>query len=126
MVRLSVDEMYDRIGKPGKGYDLEEGKRIAKRLEELGVDAINVSSACYDTYNYWLEPTSFEPGWRAYLAKAIKETVNIPICAANFMRSPNRLKGSLKMEFRISLVLPAVSSATPTGSKRLKMVTPRI
>ena len=69
MVRLSADEMYDRIGKPGKGYDLEEGKRIAKRLEELGVDAINVSSACYDTYNYWLEPTSFEPGWRAYLAK---------------------------------------------------------
>ena len=66
MVRLSADEMYDRIGKPGKGYDLEEGKRIAKRLEELGVDAINVSSACYDTYNYWLEPTSFEPGWRAY------------------------------------------------------------
>ena len=54
MVRLSADEMYDRIGKPGKGYDLEEGKRIAKRLEELGVDAINVSSACYDTYNYWL------------------------------------------------------------------------
>ena len=45
MVRLSADEMYDRIGKPGKGYDQEEGKRIAKRLEELGDDAINVYSA---------------------------------------------------------------------------------
>ena len=96
MVRLSVDEMYDRIGKPGKGYDLEEGKRIAMRLEELGVDAINVSSACYDTYNYWLEPTSFEPGWRAYLAKAIKETVGIPICAANFMRSPEQAEKQLE------------------------------
>ena len=96
MVRLSADEMYDRIGKPGKGYDLEEGKRIAKRLEELGVDAINVSSACYDTYNYWLEPTSFEPGWRAYLAKAIKETVNIPVCAANFMRSPDQAERQLE------------------------------
>lgn len=96
MVRLSVDEMYDRIGKPGKGYDLEEGKRIAKRLEELGVDAINVSSACYDTYNYWLEPTSFEPGWRAYLAKAIKETVSIPVVAANFMRSPDQAERQLE------------------------------
>ena len=96
MVRLSADEMYDRIGKPGKGYDLEEGKRIAKRLEELGVDAINVSSACYDTYNYWLEPTSFEPGWRAYLAKAIKETVKIPVCAANFMRSPDQAERQLE------------------------------
>jgi len=96
MVRLTVDEMYDRIGKPGKGYGLEEGKKIAKRLEELGVDAINVSSACYDTYNYWLEPTSFEPGWRAYLAKEIKSVVNIPVCAANFMRSPDQAEQQLE------------------------------
>ena len=90
IVRLCADEMYDRIGQPGKGYGLETGKRIAKRLEELGVDAIDVSSACYDAYNYWLEPTSFEPGWRAYLAKAIKETVSIPVIAANFIRSPEQ------------------------------------
>ena len=90
IVRLTVDEMYDRIGKPGKGYNLEEGKRIAKRLEELGVDAINVTSACYDVYNRWLEPTSYEPGWRAYLAKEIKSVVSIPVIAANFMRSPDQ------------------------------------
>jgi 2,4-dienoyl-CoA reductase-like NADH-dependent reductase (Old Yellow Enzyme family)/thioredoxin reductase len=96
MVRLSVDEMYDRIGKPGKGYNLETGKQIAKRLEELGVDAIDVSSACYDTYNYWLEPTSFLPGWRAYLAKAIKEVVNIPVVAANLMRSPDQAEQQLR------------------------------
>lgn len=96
MVRLTADEMYDRIGQPGKGYALEEGKRIAKRLEELGVDAINVSSACYDTYNYWLEPTSFEPGWRAYLAGAIRETVRIPVVAANLIRSPEQAERQLK------------------------------
>ena len=70
--------------------------KIAKRLEELGVDAINVSSACYDTYNYWLEPTSFVPGWRAYLAKAVKEVVDIPVCAANFMRSPEQAEEQLE------------------------------
>ena len=96
IVRLTVDEMYDKIGKPGKGYGLDEGKRIAKRLEELGVDAIDVSCACYDAYNYWLEPTSFEPGWRAYLAKAIKETVNIPVIAANFIRSPEQAERQLE------------------------------
>lgn len=96
MVRLSADEMYARIGKPGKGYDLETGKQIAKRLEELGVDAINVSSAAYDTYNYWLEPTSFEPGWRAYLAKEVKEVVSIPVVAANFMRSPDQAEQQLR------------------------------
>ena len=96
IVRLTVDEMYDRIGQPDKGYHLEDGKKIAKRLEELGVDAINVSCACYDVYNCWLEPTSFELGWRAYLAKAIKETVNIPVIAANFIRTPEQAERQLE------------------------------
>ena len=96
IVRLSADEMYDRIGLPGKGYSLETGKLIAKRLEEIGVDAINVSSACYDAYNYWLEPTSFEPGWRAYLAKEIKSVVSVPVIAANFIRSPEQAERQLE------------------------------
>ncbi len=96
IVRLTVDEMYEKIGKPGKGYGLEEGKRIARRLEELGVDAINVTSACYDVYNRWLEPTSYEPGWRAYLAKAIKGVVSIPVIAANFIRSPEQAERQLE------------------------------
>lgn len=96
IVRLTADEMYDRIGFPGKGYDLETGKRIAMRLEELGVDAINVTSACYDAYNYWLEPTSFEPGWRKYLAREIKSVVSIPVIAANVMRTPEQAERQLR------------------------------
>ena len=88
IVRLTVDEMYEKIGRPGTGYDLETGKQIAKRLEELTVDAINVTSACYDAYNYWLEPTSFEPGWRKYLAREIKSVVSVPVIAANVIRTP--------------------------------------
>ena len=96
IVRLCADEMYDRIGRPGVGYTLEDGKRIAKRLEELGVDAIDVSSACYDAFNYWLEPTSFEPGWRRHLAHAIKETVSVPVIAANFIRTPEQAERQLE------------------------------
>ena len=58
------------IGDPAdEGITLDEGIRIAKRLEECGIDAIDVSSATYETMNYWLEPTSFQTGWRSYLAK---------------------------------------------------------
>ena len=95
-VRLTVDEMYDRVGRPGVGYGLETGKLIARRLEELGVDAINVTSACYDAYNYWLEPTSFEPGWRRYLAREIKSVVSIPVIAANVIRTPEQAERQLE------------------------------
>lgn len=96
IVRLTVDEMYARVGKPETGYNLETGKLIAKRLEELGVDAINVTSAGYDVYNCWLEPTSFEPGWRKYLAKEIKQTVSIPVIAANVIRTPEQAECQLE------------------------------
>jgi len=89
-VRLTVDECYDRIGEPEKGYSLEEGVEMAKRLEKAGIDAINVSSANYETMNYWLEPASFTPGWRKYMAAAVKKEVKIPVIAANLIRSPEQ------------------------------------
>ena len=72
IVRLTVDECYKEIGREGVGYTLDEGVQMAKALDKAGVDAIDVSSASYDTYNYWLEPTSFDPGWRKYMAATVK------------------------------------------------------
>ncbi len=96
VVRLSVDECYSMIGKEGMGYTLAEGVKIAKILEANGADAIDVSSAGYDTFNFWLEPVSFEPGWRKYMAKAIKEAVSIPVLAANLIRSPEQAEAQLQ------------------------------
>lgn len=95
IVRLTVDECYEMIGKKGKGYSLSEGVEMAKRLEKAGVDAIDVSSAAYDTFNYWLEPTSFKCGWRKYMAAAVKNAVSIPVIAANLIRSPEQAEQQL-------------------------------
>ncbi|HQP30209.1 MAG TPA: NAD(P)/FAD-dependent oxidoreductase [Deltaproteobacteria bacterium] len=94
-VRLSVDEYYRCIGQPGQGIELDEGVRIAKRLEQAGVDAIDVSSGNYETMNYWLEPISYEPGWRKNLAKAVKDNVKIPVLAANLIRSPEQAEAQI-------------------------------
>ena len=96
VVRLTVDEMYDRIGQKGKGYGLDEGLKMAKMLDEKGIDAIDVSSAAYDTFNYWLEPTTFECGWRKNLAQEVKKVVNIPVIAANLIRSPAQAEEQLE------------------------------
>ncbi len=96
IVRLSADECYAKISAPEKGYDLADGVKIAKILEANGADAIDVSCAGYDTFNYWLEPVSFEPGWRKYMAKAVKEAVSVPVIAANLIRSPEQAEAQLK------------------------------
>lgn len=96
IVRLTVDEMYSEIGQNGKGYNLEEGIKMAKILNDKGIDAIDVSSAAYDTFNYWLEPTTFTPGWRKYLASEVKKVVDIPVIAANLIRSPKQAEMQLE------------------------------
>lgn len=96
VVRLTVDEMYSEIGQNGKGYNLEEGIKMAKILSDEGIDAIDVSSAAYDTFNYWLEPTTFTPGWRKYLASEVKKVVDIPVIAANLIRSPKQAEMQLE------------------------------
>lgn len=111
IVRLTVDECYSMIGKEGKGYGLDEGVEMAKRLEKAGVDAIDVSSASYDAFNYWLEPVSFECGWRKYMAKAVKDAVSIPVIAANLIRSPEQAESQLNegVQDMISLGRPHIA-----------------
>jgi len=96
MVRLSVDECYDKAGRPGTGYGLEEGLEMARRLEQAGIDAIDVSCAGYDAFNCWLEPMSYEDGWRAYMAAAVKKQVSIPVMAVNLIRSPEQAERQLR------------------------------
>ena len=89
-VRLTVDEFFREVGMPGEGIELEEGVEMARRLERAGVDAIDVSSAAYENSNYWLEPMSFEQGWRKHLAAAVKQVVSIPVIAVNGVRTPEQ------------------------------------
>ena len=81
-VRLSVDEFLEG------GIDLPTGVAIARHLESIGVDAINVSCANYARFETIIEPVTFEQGWRAYLAEAVKKEVNVPVIAVGVIREP--------------------------------------
>ena len=70
-VRLTVDEYYTKEELEDIGITLEDGILISVELEKLGVDVINVSSGNYETMNSWLEPISYEPGWRKNLSLAV-------------------------------------------------------
>ncbi len=88
-VRLTVDEMYNTIGEDGKGLQLSEGIEIAKRLEKAGVDALDISCGGYETPNHTVEPMGVPQAWRAYMVKAIKDAVNIPVIGVGVIREPD-------------------------------------
>lgn len=96
IVRLTVDELYDTIGEDGKGLRLNEGVLIAKRLEKAGIDAIDVSCGGYETPNHTVEPMDVPQGWRAYMVKAVKDAVNIPVIAVGVIREPDFAEKLLK------------------------------
>lgn len=120
IVRLTVDECYGYTGHPGRGYRLNDGVRMAKRLEEAGVDAIDVSSGGYDAFNYWLEPTSFECGWRKFMAAAVKNAVSIPVIAANLIRSPEQAEAQLQEGTQDMISLGRPHIADPHWANKVK------
>ena len=85
LVRMCGDEMT-----PIEGFfDLEEGIEIAKYLESLGIDAIDISMGSSRNADANCEPFSYKPGWKKHVAKAYKEALNIPVIATNTIKDPD-------------------------------------
>ena len=77
---------FDGTGE--RGRTLEEGVRIARMLESLGYDALDVDTGTYDSF-YWACPPSYVPrGYMAQLASAAKRAVGIPVICGSRMNSP--------------------------------------
>ncbi len=86
LFRLSADEFVKG------GLTLEESKRIAIRLEEAGIDALDVSAGIYESLVTILEPMSYKEGWRVYLARDIKKMVSIPVITVGNIRYPRTVE----------------------------------
>lgn len=87
-LRLTVDEFLRLTPIQEEGIVLSEGVKIAQYLAGFGLDAISVTSGIYETMSVAWEPTSYEQGWRVYLAEAVKKVVKIPVFTASVIREP--------------------------------------
>lgn len=82
LFRFAADEFVDG------GMNLEESKKVAKILEEAGVDALDVSAGTYDSVTVGVDPMSYPQGWKIYLAESIKKVVKIPVISVGPIRTP--------------------------------------
>lgn len=86
-IRLTVDELLESNGV--KEYlTLDQGVRICRELEKMGLDYINVSNGIYESFNSLSEPTTYSQGCRSQRIKAVKEAVKIPVIAVNMVKEP--------------------------------------
>ncbi len=75
-VRMALDHQYEG------GRTVEEGLEIAKYLESIGVDALDIDLGAYE-HRKWIFPTHFAgTGSMVHAAAMVKEVVNIPVLNA--------------------------------------------
>jgi 2,4-dienoyl-CoA reductase-like NADH-dependent reductase (Old Yellow Enzyme family)/thioredoxin reductase len=85
LFRLSGREYFEG------GREMEETRRIVKRLEEIGVDAIDVSAGITmnaEAFTWLTPPASFPQGAFLSDAAAIKREIKIPVIGVGKIRDP--------------------------------------
>lgn len=84
VVRMAIDERF-----PG-ARGVEESLKIIKRLEALGVDAIDASAGIYESMHVMIPPIYLPKGVLVDYAKAVKETVDIPVITQGKLCDPDQ------------------------------------
>ncbi|MBQ4250059.1 MAG: FAD-dependent oxidoreductase [Clostridia bacterium] len=81
-VRISADEFVEG------GLRIEDSVEIARRLEYMGINCINVSTGIYESSYTIVEDYVFEQGWKRQYAAAIKKAVKMPVIACCNIKRP--------------------------------------
>lgn len=117
--RFAADEYYRMFGYD-VGYTIKEGVEIAKKLEELGVQFLDVSCGTYETLNTWCEPNTFELGWRKDNSRLIKEAVSIPVGHTGLIRTPEQAEKLLEEGYQDVIGLARPLLADPYWAQKAK------
>lgn len=84
LIKMNADDMVEG------GLKAEEAVRIARRLEELGIDAVEVSGGMYESGPKTAEPDILSVDREAYFREAgrrFKKKLGIPVMLVGGMRS---------------------------------------
>lgn len=95
LIKINADDFIEGGLKP------EESLRIAKRLEELGIDAIEISGGMYESGTKTAQPNILNKEQEAYFresSRLFKEKLNVPIILVGGIRSKDVAEDILERE----------------------------
>lgn len=84
LIKMNADDLIER------GLTVEEAARIARKLEDMGIDAVEVSGGMYESKHGAAEPdilTSDQEGYFREAGKAFKNVLRIPVILVGGIRS---------------------------------------
>ena len=70
------------------GRTIEESRRVARLLENAGVDYLHVTAGVYESFWSQIPPYGFKEGTNVAEAAAIKQIVGIPVITVGRIKSP--------------------------------------
>lgn len=70
------------------GLTIADTKIFARYMEEAGLDAIGITVCAFPSLNWMSVPSDVESGFNAANAKAVKESVSIPVITVNRVNTP--------------------------------------
>ena len=97
---------------PG-GRRVDEARRIAKRLEEAGVDLLVIDAGCYEAEHWMSPPIYLGEGCLLDLTAAIREVVSIPVGASGSITRARQAQELLEREMADFVVLGRSLLADP-------------
>ncbi len=116
IVRLSGEEMVDG------GLTIEDTKIIAKRLEEVGANALHISVGNYASYSQgrMIPPMAVPDAPLLHLAEAVKKVVKIPVIAVGKIRFPEMAENIIKQGKADFVAIGRTLLADPNWPNKVK------
>lgn len=105
------------------GITIEDAKRTAKKLEQAGIDALDVTGGTNDSFDYFLPPMYLDSeDFYEFTknAREIKKVVSVPVISGGLISHPEKAVRALKEGYVDMVFLGRALMADPEWPKKVR------
>ncbi len=118
IVRMSVKEFVHG------GLDIPESTKFARVFQEIGADALHITTGIHETLDKNVDTVWAPEAWRVPLAEKIKEKLNIPTIAVGVIRDPGMAEQILSQKKADFIAVGRNFLSEPTWPRKVMLQMP--